>query len=612
VKAVQLLINSLLPEDLRDYNRVYDSKSIGKLLAEVAEKYPQRYAEIAGNIADVGRKASYLQGETLTLDDLKPTFDRDAILATMDNDIASARQTSLNDGDFNTARRDIWTKYSDRLEKLTSDSALKAGNNLAYSVISGARGKGPQMKAMITTPGVYEDYKGEMVPLFVRNSFSQGLRPAEFIAGTFGARSAVLATKRATADGGDLSKQWGQIAGTIAITSKDCGTSNGIDLDPADASLRNRVLVKETDGIPAGTVIDRNVLKKLHNHKGKIIARSVLTCQNKDGVCAKCAGLRMDGKAYKIGDSIGVSAAQSLGEPITQASLNQKHTAGQAKGKRVLSGFDVIDNFVQSPETFPDKAEVSSVAGRVARIEDAPQGGQFIYIEDQKHYVKPGYELMVKPGDVVEAGEQLSDGIVDAADVVKYRGLGEGRRYYAERLKQVLDDSGLAANQRNTEALARAAIDHVVIDDAEGVGDYLPDDVASYNTLAADYTPSVTTRKVPTAGGVGKYLQAPALHYSVGTKLTPKMVTRLSDAGIADLQVDDSAPKFYPQMVRLRSAGHNNPDWLAQMSTSYIKDNLADSAVRGRDSDVESNHHWAPRLAFGKNFGESAAQTGKF
>lgn len=612
MKAVQLLINSLLPEDLRDYKRTYDAKSLSKLLADVAEKYPDRYAEIAKAIGDVGRKASYLQGETLTLDDFKPVVDRDTILAQMDQEVEQARAESKTDEEFKERRAAIWGRYSDDLEKITMSAALKGGNNLGYSVASGARGKAPQLKAMITTPGLYADYKENIIPMFVRRSFSEGLRPAEFLAGTFGARTSVLSTKRATADGGDLSKLWTQIGSNVSVTEKDCGTSNGIDLDPSDPSLRGRVLAADTAGIPAGTPIDRLVLKKLQNVKGKILVRSPLTCHAGAGMCAKCFGLKMDGKMPRVGESIGIAAANALGEPVTQNALNAKHTAGQAKGKRTFSGFDVLDAFVQTPETFPYKADVAQADGRVTAIEDAPQGGKYVHVGEEKHYVQPGYEVFVKVGDQVEAGDQLADGIVDAYDIVKTRGLGEGRRYYAERLKQVLDDSGLAANLRNTEVLARGAIDHVVVDDADGIGDYLPDDIASYNRLTSSYTPPETTRATKPLEAVGQYLQAPALHYSVGTRLTPKMVKRLQDAGLSAVQVDKNPPKFRPEMQRLRTASHSNQDWLAQLSTSYIKDNLADSAVRGRDTDIAANTHWAPRLAVGQSFGQNIETTGKF
>jgi DNA-directed RNA polymerase subunit beta' len=613
VKAIQLLINRLLPEDLRDYTRAYDSKSIAKLLSQVAEKYPERYAEVVKGISDVGRHATYHQGETLTLADLKPTFDRGKVFMRMDAEIAAAQKTAKSQDEFEQARDRIWTKYSDDLEKMTADSALALGNNLAYSVVSGARGKGAQLKAMIATPGIYTDYKDRIIPVFARRSFSEGLRPAEYLASTFGARKSVLSTKIGTAKGGDIGKQCAAVASNLVITTKDCGTTNGIDLDSDDASLRGRVLVAKAGNIPAGTVIDRHVAAELKKLKGKVLVRSAMTCSAEHGLCARCHGARMNGLMPKIGESVGVSAAQALSEPITQGALSSKHTAGQGSGKKVYSGLDTITQIVQTPEVFPDRAEVAQEAGRVAKIEPAPQGGQYVHIGESRHYVHPDYPLTVKVGDHVEAGEQLSDGIIDPSDIVRLRGLGSGRRYYSQRLKQVLDDSGMAANLRNTEVMARAAIDHVVIDDADGVGEFLPDDVVSYNRIAQIYAPPTSAKKLPVSPKLaGQYLYSPALHYTVGTKLTEKMAKRIQDAGIAEVHAAPDAPKFFPQMVRLRAASHHDPDWMTRMSTSYLKANLADTAARGADTNIESNHNWQARLAFGKDFGKETATTGKF
>lgn len=613
MKAIQLLVNQLLPPDLRDYTRSYDAKSLGKLLAQVAEKYPDRYAEIAKGISDIGRMATYRQGESLTISDLQPPFDREGVLAKMDTEIAAARKLAKNDAEFEQARDRIWTKYSDDIEKLTADAAMKSGNNLAYSVVSGARGKNAQLKAMIATPGVYTDYRDRVIPIFARRSFSEGLRPAEYFASTFGARKSVISTKVGTAKGGDLGKQAAQVASHLVVTTKDCGTTNGIDLDPDDSSLRGRVLAQKVGGLPAGTVIDRHALAELRKHKGKVLVRSAMTCTAEHGLCARCHGARMNGILPTIGESVGVSAVQALTEPVTQGALSSKHTAGQGSTKKTYSGLEVITQLVQTPEIFADRAEVAQEAGRIAKIEPAPQGGQYVTIGESRHYVHPDYPLLVKAGDYVEAGEPLSDGIVDPSDIVRLRGLGSGRRYYAQRLKQALDDTGMNANLRNTEVLARAAIDHVVVDDAEGIGEFLPDDTVSYNRIAQIYAPPPTTKKLEVSEKLaGKYLYSPALHYTVGTKLTPKMAKRIQDAGIREVHAADDTPKFYPQMVRLRAASHSNPDWLARMSTSYLKANLADTAARGAETDIESNHNWAPRLAAGTGFGGETATTGKF
>jgi hypothetical protein len=249
----------------------------------------------------------------------------------------------------------------------------------------------------------------------------------------------------------------------------------------------------------------------------------------------------------------------------------------------------------------------------VDSIEDAPQGGKHITIDGEKHYVLPGMDVTVKAGQKVTAGTQLSDGIVDPSDIIRLRGLGEGRRYYADRLKQALDDSGHAAHRRNVEMLARTAVDHVSIDSDDGYGDYLPDDVASYNALMANYTPSQTARPVSVGKEAwGKFLAAPALHYSVGTKITSDMTDRLEKAGISSALVDDAAPPFTPIMKRIRTQGQDDPDWMAKQTTSYLRSNLTRDAARGRDTNVEANPHFAPRLAFGKDFGKNVEETGSF
>lgn len=255
------------------------------------------------------------------------------------------------------------------------------------------------------------------------------------------------------------------------------------------------------------------------------------------------------------------------------------------------------------PEAYPDKATVAELPGRVTRIEEAPQGGKYVHVGEQRHYVAQGLEPAVKPGDTVEAGDALSDGLVSPADVIRLKGLGEGRRYYAERLKGILDDSGHAANLRNTEALARSAVDHVLVGE-DGVADYLPDDLVSYNRVAHLYEPPAGARTTALAAATGKVLHAPALHYSVGTRLTPSMVKRLDKAGVRAVTVADDEPGFSPAGNRLATATSAGDDWLAKQQSSYLGANLADDALRGRDTNVLENTHWAPRLAYGAGFGK--------
>lgn len=614
MKAVQLLVQSTLPEDLQRPEYDLDARSLGDLMAEVARSHPDKYESISKNLSDAGLRASYLQGETLGLEDLKPVVDKQKIFDKMDAEIDLAQKHAKDDDDFKQQRLRIWGRYADELEKVTMKAALAKGNNLGYSVASGARGKPAQLKMMLTTPGLYTDANDNVIPLFVRRSFGQGLRPHEYLAGTYGARKSVLATKRATAKGGFLAKQMVQASSPMMVTEDDCESSNGVDLDIHDRSLKNRVLSREVNGLPAGTVLDRASITDLKKRGVEsVIVRSALTCETGSGICKHCVGKDAKGNFPQIGEAVGITAAQAIGEPITQGALNTKHTGGVGGGaKREYSGFEWINQFLQTPSQFKDRAVVSEADGRVERIEEAPQGGTYVSVAGERYYVPPGFDVEVEEGQTVEAGDSLSAGLVNPSDVVRLRGLGEGRRYFADRLKQMLDDSGMEADRRTTEMLARSAINHVKIDNLDDPGGYLPDDIVSYNKYLSEYEPPEDTTPLLPGKAVGKILQAPALHYAIGTRVTPSMAKRLEKSKWGEIHVSDTKPRFSPQMVRLQSASHNNPDWLAQQHTSYLKRQLSDAAARGQDTNIQENTHFAPRLAVGADFGKGIREDGKF
>lgn len=610
MKAIQLLVNSVLPDDLKNYEADLTDKGLNKILYAVAEKHPDKFAQVLKDISDIGRKVSYQQGETLTLYDLAPVIDREAIYNQMEQEIAALPR----DKDFIKNRRDIFQKYNEFIEKETSKNALANKNNIAISVLSGARGKSAQLKAMVSTPGTFSDYKGTPIDVFSKESFADGIRPVTFLASTYGARSSVISTKSSTAKGGDLAKQMAQSVVDMVVREQDCGSHNGISLPIDDVSLKGRVLSKDTHGYKAGSFITREMLHDLRN-KGvkKIVARSPLTCGVHNGLCAKCVGKFYKGnKLPNIGDSIGAMASTAASEPVTQMALSAKHTAGMTTSKRTYSGLGTITQFTQSPEKFKDRASVAELDGKVEDIEDAAQGGQYVTVNGVKHYVPAGHPVEVKIGDTVEAGDFLSEGLGDAEDVVKHKGLGAGRLYYANRLYKILEDSGAKNDRRSIEVLARGALRHVRITDDNGYGNYLPDDIVDYNTLQSQYRIPETTRFMKAENAIGKYLQQPALHYTIGTKITPNVAKDLKDNEYDDVYVDDTEPSFKPEMVRLRSASHSNPDWMASLGTSYLTKQLNESSTKGDDTNVFQNADYRPRLAFGKDFGKNIEQTGVF
>lgn len=610
MKAVQLLVNSYLPEELRDYSRTYDTKSLNVLLGDIARKYPDRFAELSKKISDIGRNASYLQGETITLDDLEPVVDKTALFAAMQAEMDKLPK----DETYQRRWREISQKYNTLLEKEVAKNALGKRNNIAMAVLSGARGKNAQLKAMIGTPWTFSDYKGEPIDIISKESVAEGMRPVVLGASTYGARASVVSTKKSTAKGGDWAKQMASAAADMVIRKHNCGTHNGIALSTSDRSLKGRVLGREAGGYKAGTMLTSAVVKDLQD-KGisSVVARSPLTCQAEGGLCATCVGAHFSGgKLPKVGDSVGLASSSATGEPITQMALNAKHQGGMTSAKREYAGLDVINQFTQSPDKFKDRAAVAELDGRVEDISEAPQGGMFVTVSGEKHYVPAGHDVEVKVGDRVEAGDQLSEGLLDAEDAVRLKGLGAGRKYYADRLNKILDASGTGVDPRLTEVLARAAVRHVRITDDDGYGNWLPDDVVDYNTLQSSYKMPETTALGSPTKMTGKFLQAPALHYTIGTRITPNVAKDLEDNGYNLVYADSEAPKFEPEMIRLRTSSHTNPDWLASLGTSYLSKQLNESSVRGDDTNVLSNSDYRPRIAYGAGFGENAAVTGEF
>lgn len=617
MKAVDFAVSQILPPELRQPTYDLSKKGMAVLMAQVASAHPDKFGEIAKRLGDLGRNAAWYQGYSATGEDTAPIVDTSKYYKQMDAELKDLRKQKLSDDEFDEQRNAIMLRYSNLIEKDTMRESLARGNSFARAVASGARGNPAHVKAILSTPGIYTDTYGKIIPLFVRHSFAEGVRPAELLAGTYGGRLAITSTKKATARGGDLAKILNQSTSNYNVTEKDCGVSNGLDLDPQDDSLSGRVLAQPVGDIPTGTVIDKKVLSTIRKQTKPVVVRSAMTCRAKHGLCAKCVGVQSDGRFPKVGDSVGITASQSISEPIVQGSLNVKHNAGMAKSKRSFSGLDYVSQFVQIPDDFKDRAAVSELDGTVDRIEDAPQGGKYIFVDGKEHLALPGYEPTVKVGDHVEAGDQLSDGLVSPADIVRLRGLGEGRRYYADRLGQILADSGNPPDRRNMEIIAKATVDNYIIDDPDADMQWNPDDLVRESEFLGNYTPPTDTTEVAPSKGVGSYLQKPALHYTVGTKLTKKMADRIDKAGMTSVAVSKEQPWFTPEMKRLRVASHDTKDWMASLGTSYLSTQMRQALERGDETNVRENYHFGPRLAYGGSagsgrFGENIETTGKF
>lgn len=608
----QVLVNDALPPQFRDYERVMDSKGIEDVLENVAQNAPETYSVVTKRLMDVGNAAAYDTGTTIRMSDLRPSYDKRPLLQALDIAEDKIRQDrSLSDSQKEEMIEKLYDKANSRIMDETYNAELDRRNQLALQVASKARGNKTQLAAFISTPGTYSTPSGKMVPMFIRHSFAEGLSPAEYWAGSFGARTGVVSTKTATAKGGAFGKLLSASAINQVITKEDCETDGGLPVKVDDDDNIGAVLARPAGGYEAGTIITKNVLSDLRKDKrhDEIVVRSPVTCGCKDGVCSKCAGVRETGGLPPIGYNLGTNAASAFAERITQGALNVKHSGKKTVGKGNYQGFAMLTSLAKVPKVFPDRATISTTDGTVSKIVDAPQGGSYVYVtdkrgEEKQHYVAPGYDLEVKVGDELEAGDQMSDGVIDPSELVQYKGIGEARRYWANRFTQAIRDSGMSANRRNAEVLARTVMNTVKLNNEDEAGEGLPGDVVTYTTWSNGFKPRKDSSIVaPTVSSVGKYLEQPVLHYTIGTRITPSVINTMKKFKVDRMMVNDTAPDVTPFMERIEDSNAEKPDWMARLGTTYLKSRIQEDVARGAESHLHSSEPY-PGIAKGVEFGD--------
>lgn len=600
----QIIVNEALPEKYRNYGRTLGADELDSLLADIIKNDPEKYGEVASKLMRIGNRAAFEEGTTLRLSDIAPPFDRSGMYRRLDEvEDRIYSDKTMTDEQKRDLLSDVYGKLYSQTKKDAYDAALKTNNGFALQVKSKARGNQDQLSAMINTPGVYQDASGRTIPLFIRHSFADGLSPAEFWASLYGARASIISTKFATARAGELGKLFNSASVEQVVTEDDCGTPNGLPVKADDPDNVGAVLASPAGQYDAGTVITRQVLSDLKNDGVENISvRSPTTCNAKNGVCSHCAGIRENGKFPEIGYNLGLNSASALAERIAQGGLNMKHSGKKQQGVG-YSGFDMLKRMATVPEAYKDKATVSEIDGRVEKIEKAPQGGEYVYVNDQKHYVPAGYDLLVKEGDEVEAGDQLSDGVISPADAVRLKGIGEGRRYFTERFTKAYRDSGYKTNRRNVEAVAKALINNVVVEDQDAEGQMLPGDNVSYARWAWGYKPRTNSVQAEPSKAIGKYLEQPALHYTIGTRITKRVADELNKFKVPSVLYNDQPVGVRPEMRSVVETTGQTDDWMGRLATTYIGKRLVEDVQRGAESNSQGINPY-PAVAKGTTLGQ--------
>lgn len=580
-----LMMERAIPERYRDGLGQLDEKALRRLATRVAKETPDLYSDFIGGVSDVSREVVYRHGNeaSVGLEDLSlpPALRkyRDGIRNKV-KAIANGPGTSK---DKRAAIVKLLSEEITHVPAMILKEMADSGNGLVTQVLAGARGNPSQLMQVLFGDVLVVDAQDRPVPIPGLHGYGGGVTPLEYWAACSGARKGSVSAQFSTAQGGYLGKQMSNTGHRIVVTQRDCGTTKGLPVKGDDPDNVGAVLSSPAGGHEAGEVITEEMLDDLGDKPIRV--RSVTSCEAEEGACALCSGIREGGGFPPIGAHVGIVATRAISEPVTQSGLKARHTGGVAgSDDKKVSGFKEMNQFVQVPRNFLGAATLATVDGRVTNVKPAGAGGTYVYVNSEEHYVPRGVVVTARPGDQVFAGDTLSEGVPNPAEVAEHKGIGEGRRYFVDKYREILRRNGASVNRRNIEALARGFVNRVRITEPEGYHGYIHGDIVPYDQFAKGYAPRKGSVDTPLAFAAGKWMERPYLHYTIGTRITPHVLKDLKAEGVASVMASDRPPVFKPHVVRTRELLATDPDWMTRLSGEGLKRSLLESARMGATS----------------------------
>lgn len=581
----QHLVDSLLPPRWRGRG-VLTKARVHEILVEIAKEDPAAYPGVVTSLKRLGDEIATLDGISVGLDDIAPRkAERDAALRPHAEAFAKA-----------TSRESKEKALAAAQDAMLSLAKGHPGT-MGEMVRSGGRGNAAQLMRAVGAPVLARDSKGKVAPWLIGRSFSEGLKPADAWVSAGEARVNAVLSNISVVEPGDLAKILVNNMGDQLVTTTDCGTGNGVSMAGSDPHLIDRYLTGSNE------LVTPRVAARLAREGKAVVVRSPMTCEAAHGVCQRCQGLSPSGHLHPIGTNVGVRAAQALSEPLTQFSLNAKHGGriDRSDAEPRLDGIKGVRSLLEIPTSFAHKAVLAEHDGTVTEVRAAPQGGQYVRVNDRDHYVAPGHRVIVEPRQPVYAGDALSNGVPRPDEIVRHKGLGEGRRYLVDALSDVYRRAGADVDKRHLETLAKSVLNHVQIVDPGPDEAFLKGDIVDYNRLNAAI--SASRRRVGLDHAVGETLAEPVLHHVVGTAVSPSLASQLARHGVTSVMIADQGPRAIPVMRPASRTPLLNPDWMARLAHRYLKETLLTGVHRGDESDLHG-HSPIPAYAAGVEFGQ--------
>ena len=584
------LLNESLPDEFKIEGTITQKEFKQKMNA-LAKKDPALYVNVIQTLKRMGDSLATWEGLSVGLDDVAPDKDpRNKFIREVEHKYDAATTDAQ--------KRQIVENAQEQAIQIT----MKHPGSMTQQVQSGARGSPSQYSKIVVSPIAARDPQGKTVPWLITKSYSEGLKPSDYwVAGN----EAILDTIKSTvsvSEPGELAKILINNVSDQIITEEDCGTQNGILMDVNDPHIIDRFLARDTAAAKRNTLITPEIQNRLV--KGRvttITVRSPMTCEAGDGICQKCQGLNEFGQLHMPGTNIGIRAAQAISEPLTQFALSAKHGIRTAKGEqKQVHGIVGFRQIIESPQKFVNQSTLAELGGEITKIEPAPQGGHFVYVNDEKHYINPNFDVLVKKNQIVEPGDMLSEGIPKPEEVVRLKGLAAGRQYLVDSLTNLYKNQGYDIDKRHFELLAKGELNYVqILNDPSNT--FIKGDIVSYNNLRKELAKD--SKHIDLEDALGEPLGKEYFHFSAGTRVTPSMVSFLKKHKISQVYVAPHAPEVEFIMKPATRAPLLNPDWMARLAHRNLKATLEQAAHFGDASNLHGTHP-VPAYAYGVEFGK--------
>ena len=564
-----ILINEMLPPDIRfPLNQHIDSGVFRKHMKKFAQKYPQKYSQSISKIAHIGEKMSYYLGANVGTNDLKlDNTKKKALIKNIESQLGKARTDD--------AKRAILLKGLESATDVALHSA-SGHNEMVQQVKSGSRGKPVQFARLSVGPIYAVDMNQLPKTNLIKNNFTNGLNAQEYFNVASQGRYSSVQSANATAEPGALGKIL--IANTDAqtITTLDCGTTNGIMMTVGDSHALGM--------FEAGTnkLIDENYMRQLKaSGKKKVKVRSPITCQAKKGLCAKCYGLKPDGRMPSIGDNVGIKASQTVGEILTQMTLSTKHSAIGKSDSDDLQGVEGFKYITNAPSSFAGAAVVAIEPGTITKILKAPQGGYNIYVGSRKYVSKPKANVKVKVGDSILKGQALTDGVVTPKQVLETRGINQARQHESILLHKLFKDStGKDLQKKHIDMIARGHM---------SLGQNKIGEIENHSSLMQTY-PKHKTKAMIGNMAIGKYLADDYGHISKGTHIDSQVIKDLKEMHLSTIDVTTEEPSVKPIFKSLEQKPNFAGNLFSKMNYRLLGKAIKDEILYNNKPAVVSDY----------------------